>query len=137
MERGKQGAGNVRSGRNRAALRNRLWACRPVLQDKSTVPGFADTAIGALTVTIGGQAAPILYADPNQVTVQVPYTVTPGPGAQVVSVTNTTATPATGTVTIGTLAPGIFTADGSGIGQAAAVVTSATTGAVALNSATN
>jgi len=88
-----------------------------------------------LSVTIGGQAAPILYGDPNQVTVQVPYEVTPDPNPQAVTVTNATPNPATGTVVIGTLAPGIFTADGSGQGQAAAVVTSATTGAVALNTA--
>jgi uncharacterized protein (TIGR03437 family) len=109
----------------------------PVFMSSTINPGFADTSIGALTVTIGGQAAPILYGDPDQITVQVPYEVVPGPAAQPVSVTNTTATPAAGSVTIGTQAPGIFTADGSGVGQAAAIVTSATTGAVALNTASN
>ena len=48
--------------------------------------------------------------------------------------TNGTNPAANATVTIAATAPGIFTADGSGTGQAAAVNTSATTGAVTLNS---
>jgi uncharacterized protein (TIGR03437 family) len=45
--------------------------------------------------------------------------------------------PATATVTIAAAAPGIFTADGSGEGEAAAVNTNGTTGLVTLNSLTS
>lgn len=96
--------------------------------------GFVDTSLGTLLVTIGGQPAPILYADPNQITVQVPYEVIPGPIPQAISVTPSQAS---GSVVVGTISPGIFTADGSGIGQAAAIVQSSTTNAVSLNSATS
>src|SRR5205823_11073186 len=44
---------------------------------------------------------------------------------------------ATGSVTVGALAPGIFTADGSGTGQAAAVLQNAATAAISLNSSTS
>ena len=130
-------SGTVSPGEIVSLFGTGIGPAAPVFMSSNTTPGFADTAIGALSVTIGGQAAPILYADPDQVTVQVPYSVTPGPNPQAVSVTNATPNPATGTVTIGTLAPGIFSADGSGSGQAAAIVTSGTTGAVTLNSQAN
>ena len=45
--------------------------------------------------------------------------------------------PAATTVTIAPTAPGIFTADGSGVGEAAAINTGATSGLVTLNSTTN
>ncbi len=96
-------------------------------------PGFVDSTIGGLTVTFDGVAAPLLYADPNQITVQVPYEATLGSGKAVV-VTNGTASPSSTTVTIAATAPGIFSSDASGIGQAAAVVFSGTTGQISLNS---
>ncbi len=102
----------------------------------SIVSGYVSTTLGNETVTIGGVAAPILYVSSNQVTVQVPYEVGTGAGQPVV-VTNGANLPANATVTIAAVAPGIFTADGSGEGQAAALNTGATSGLVTINSNTN
>jgi uncharacterized protein (TIGR03437 family) len=100
------------------------------------VNGYVDTTLSNVTLTIDGQNAPLLFVSANQVTAQVPYEAGIGPGMAVV-LTNGSNPPATSTVTIATSAPGVYTADGSGTGQAAAVNTSATTGAVTLNSTTS
>lgn len=98
--------------------------------------GYVDTTLSNVTLTIDGQNAPILYVSTNQVTAQVPYEATLGAG-KVVVLTNGTNPAANSTVTIAATAPGIYSADGSGLGQAAAVNTSASTGAVTLNSTTD
>jgi uncharacterized protein (TIGR03437 family) len=100
------------------------------------VAGYATTALGNVTVTISGVAAPILYVSLNQITVQVPYEVGLGAG-QPVAVTYGANIPASTTVTIAATAPGIFSTDGSGLGEAAAINTGATSGLVTLNSNTN
>lgn len=100
------------------------------------VNGYVDTTLSNVTLTIDGQNAPLLFVSANQVTAQVPYEAGIGPGMAVV-LTNGSNPPATSTVTIATSAPGVYTADGSGTGQAAAVDTGATTGAVTLNSTTS
>jgi uncharacterized protein (TIGR03437 family) len=102
----------------------------------SITNGYVDTLLSNVTLTIDGQNAPLLYVSPTQVTAQVPYEATLGPGKTVV-LTNGTNPAANATVTIAASAPGIFTANGSGTGQAAAINTSATTGAVTLNSTTS
>lgn len=102
----------------------------------SITAGYVATTLSNVTLTIDGQAAPLLYVSSNQVTAQVPYESTIGPGKAVV-LANGANPPANTTVTIAATAPGIFTADGSGLGQAAAINTSATTGDVTLNSSTN
>ena len=93
----------------------------------SVTNGLVDTTIGGVTVSVDNQAAPLLYVSQNQVTIQVPYEVTQGAGKQV-TITNGTNPPATATVTIAATAPGLFTADGSGAGPAAALNFSATAG---------
>ncbi len=98
--------------------------------------GFATTTLGNVTVTFDGLSAPLLYVSANQVSVQVPYEVPISAGIPVV-VTYGTNQPANTTVTTALVAPGIFTADGSGVGEAAAVNTGATSGLVTLNSNTN
>ncbi len=107
--------------------------------------GYVNQNVGGLLVIVGSnvngyQSAPLLYADPNQVTVQIPYGVQPGPG-QTIQISNGTVVanlPNGSTITVGVNAPGIFTADGSGIGQAAAEVYSGATGLyTGLNSASN
>ena len=98
--------------------------------------GFVDTTLSGVTVTVDGQAAPLIYVSQNQITMQVPYEATSGAGKQVV-VTNGTSTPANAAVTIAGNAPGIFTADGSGTGQAAALNYNATTQQYTLNSGSN
>jgi uncharacterized protein (TIGR03437 family) len=98
--------------------------------------GFVATTLSGVTLTIDTQPAPLLYVSQNQVTAQVPYEVTQGAGKQV-SLTNGTNSPATATVTISPQAPGLFTADGSGTGQAAALNYGATTQAYTLNTGAN
>ncbi|HLK20336.1 MAG TPA: IPT/TIG domain-containing protein [Bryobacteraceae bacterium] len=97
--------------------------------------GFVDTSLGGVSVTIDGKNAPMLYVSPNQLSIQVPYEVSIGANKAVV-VTNGTNV-ANSTVTTAATAPGIFTANGSGAGQAAALTCSATTNTCALNSVTN
>jgi uncharacterized protein (TIGR03437 family) len=74
---------------------------------------------GARAVLFNGVAGPLLYAVPGQAGTVVPYAVVAG-SAQVV-VRGTGAASAPVTVTSAPTAPGLFTADGSGVGQAAAV----------------
>ena len=102
----------------------------------ATTNGYVDTNLSNVTLTIDGQNAPLLYVSTNQVTAQVPYESTIGAG-KVVVLTNSLNPPANSSVTIAASAPGIFTADGSGAGQAAAVNTSAATGNITLNGTTS
>lgn len=97
--------------------------------------GYVTTSLSNVTLTIGGENAPLLYVSANQVTAQVPYECSAG--ANAVVLTNGTNPPANSTVTVASTAPGIFSANGSGAGEAAAINTSASTGAVTLNSTTN
>ncbi len=99
----------------------------------SVVSGYAATTVQGTTVSIDGQAAPIVYLSRDQITVQVPYNVTLG-ASKTVSVNNNSVI-ATGTVATTAAAPGIFTLDGSGIGQAAALTFSQSSGLYAVNGA--
>jgi len=102
----------------------------------SIANGYVATSLGSVSVTIDGQNAPLIYVSANQISAQVPYEATVGANKQV-SVTNAANPAATTTVTIAATSPGIFTADGSGSGQAAALNYSAATTAYTLNSASN
>jgi uncharacterized protein (TIGR03437 family) len=95
--------------------------------------GLVNTTLSGVSVTIDSQPAPMLFVSANQVTVQVPYEATVGASKQV-TLTNGANPPASSTVTIAAAAPGIFTADGSGSGQAAALNVSAANGQITLNS---
>jgi uncharacterized protein (TIGR03437 family) len=106
----------------------------PIPASMTITNGYVDTTLSGVSVDIGGTAAPILYVSPSQVTVQVPYEVTAG--VQTVTLTNGSNPQATGSVTVDVAAPGIFTADGSGAGQAAALNLNGA-GALALNNGTN
>src|SRR5439155_22867947 len=68
----------------------------------------------------------------HQISAQVPYGVALGTGKTIV-VSNGANPSANGTIDIAATGPGIFTLDGSGGGQAAAINTSAA-GAVTINS---
>lgn len=71
------------------------------------------------SVLFGGLAAPILYTTPNQLGAVVPYGIS---GANLpITVDTGTATATPLTVPVAAVAPGIFTVDGSGKGQAAAL----------------
>ena len=77
------------------------------------------TGLGAVqSVLFNGVPGPVLYATAGQVGTVVPYGVT-GSTVQVVSQSGG-ATAAPVTLALATTVPGIFTADGSGRGQAAA-----------------
>jgi len=66
-----------------------------------------DAILQSVSVAIDGQNAAMIYVSPNQITVQVPYTVTIGPGKVVVVNNNGVIT--TTTVTTVATAPGLFT----------------------------
>ena len=93
--------------------------------------GYAATTVNNVSVTIDGRAAPIIYVSANQITVQVPYTVTLGLAKAVV--VNNNAVLSNGTVDIAAVSPGLFTLAGNGIGQCAALVFSMKSGAFSVN----
>jgi uncharacterized protein (TIGR03437 family) len=97
--------------------------------------GYVATSVSSVSVTVDGQNAPLIYVSQNQISAQVPYEVTIGANKAVV-VTNGTNPAANSTVTTAATAPGIFTADGSGSGQAAALNYNSTTDAYTLNGTT-
>jgi uncharacterized protein (TIGR03437 family) len=92
-----------------------------------------DTTLGGVSVMIDGHAAAMVYVSQHQVSVQIPYEAAVGTGKTIV-VTNGVNPAANGTIDIAATSPGIFTVTGSG--QAAAINTSATSGAITVNSAT-
>ena len=100
----------------------------------TTSSGYVTTSLSGVSATVDGKNAPIVYASLNQVSIQVPYEVSTGANKNVVLTNGST--PATAKVQINATAPGIFTADGSGTGQAAALNYDATTGNYTLNSTT-
>jgi len=101
-----------------------------------TPGGFVDTvSASGVAVTVDGTAAPLIYVSETQINVQVPYEAAIGT-KKVVSVTNGTNPPVTASVTVAATAPGLFTADGSGSGQLAALNYNATTKAYTFNNST-
>lgn len=96
--------------------------------------GLVDTNLSGVTLTIDKQPAPLLYVSQSQVTAQVPYEVTLGTGKQV-TLTNGSDPAANSTVTIAAQAPGLFTSDGTGAGQAAALNYGASSQVYTLNTA--
>ena len=79
------------------------------------------TQIAGTSVTFDGVAAPLLYVSPNQINAQVPTAVQ---GLTSANLVVTTAAGASAAFPVGVSSgrvPGIFTADSSGCGQAAAL----------------
>ncbi len=99
----------------------------------NVVFGFAATTLQGTTVAIDGRAAPMIYVSRDQITVQVPYNVTLG-ASKTVAVTNGSVV-SSGTVATASVAPGLFTLDGSGVGQTAALTFSQGSGNYAVNGA--
>lgn len=92
--------------------------------------GFYPTQLSGTSVQFNGVAAPLLYTSATQVAAVAPYGVT-GPTVQVtVTYQDQASVPAT--VQVFAAAPGLFTADGTGAGQAAAINQDGT-----INSASN
>jgi uncharacterized protein (TIGR03437 family) len=76
--------------------------------------------LAGATVLIGGQTAPVFYAKDGQINAIVPYGLPANvPSQVIVNLGSTYTTPEP--VTIASAQPAIFTADGSGSGQAIAV----------------
>jgi uncharacterized protein (TIGR03437 family) len=92
--------------------------------------GFYPTRLSGTSVQFNGVAAPLLYTSATQVAAVAPYGVT-GPTVQVtVTYQGQTSVPAT--IQVFAAAPALFTADGTGTGQAAAINQDGT-----INSASN
>ena len=99
------------------------------------VTGALGTTAGSTTVSFDGKAAPILYSSASAVAVIVPYGVSGGTTSNVtLSFVNAlnNQTPAAFPVQLAASAPGLFTSDTSGSGNAAAINQDGTA-----NSATN
>src|SRR5437764_9051861 len=75
------------------------------------------TNLGDVSVTINGVAAPIQFASPNQINVQVPWgvQVSDSAGAGQVIVTNAGTASAAAPVTVATSAPAIYNIGGQAI----------------------
>ena len=84
-----------------------------------TVP--LPTTLGTTTVRVNGIAAPLFYVSPSQINFQVPWELSGQPQISV-SVTVGAASSVPLSSTLAGFAPGIFTADGSGTGQGAAMI---------------
>jgi uncharacterized protein (TIGR03437 family) len=97
------------------------------------------TTLGGTTVTINGTAAPLLFVSPGQINFQMPSAIANSEWFNVVSaqivVTTSAGASAPVTFALGPL-PGLFTVNGSGCGQAAALNIRAG-GGVSVNSASN
>jgi len=81
--------------------------------------GLYDCSLAGTSVQVNGVCAPIIYTSATQVAAVVPY-ATSGSTAQV-TITYQGQTTAAVAVPIATSAPGLFTLDSTGTGQAAAV----------------
>src|SRR5262249_21135207 len=78
------------------------------------------TTLGGVKVSVNGQDAGLFFAGPNQINLLVPDNLGGVLGAPAVfSITDNTGASRTGTVSINSAAPGIFTADSTGTGTAA------------------
>jgi uncharacterized protein (TIGR03437 family) len=95
--------------------------------------GFVTQGLGNTSVTIDGKSAAMVYVSRDMITIQVPYDA--AIGAQRNVVVNSNGTIALGKVDIVAAAPGLFTLDGSGTGQAAALTYSMKTSQLSINGA--
>lgn len=92
--------------------------------------GAYPTQLSGTTVQFNGVAAPLLYASSTQIAAVAPFGITGASVQAVVTYQGQTSVPLT--MQVVPAAPGLFTADGTGTGQAAAVNQDGT-----LNSASN
>jgi uncharacterized protein (TIGR03437 family) len=97
--------------------------------------GYASTVVENVSIMIDGQSAPIIYVSANQITVQVPYTVTIALARPVVVDDNGVL--ATGAVDTTATAPGLFALNGNGLGQCAALTYSMKSGTFSVNGTTS
>ena len=91
-------------------------------------PGLPlSTNLNGVQVTVNGEAAPLYYVSPTQVTFLVPHDITPANNVETatIQVNNNGTQSNTSTVYTNFTAPGVFAASGSGTGAAAANVNNA------------
>jgi uncharacterized protein (TIGR03437 family) len=101
----------------------------------SVINGYAVLILGGVSLAIDGKNAAMVYVSQNQITVQVPYDVTIGPQKAVV--VNNNGSYAFGQVDTTATAPGLFSLDGSGLGQSAALTYSMKTAQYSINGSAN
>ena len=101
----------------------------------SIIGGYATLVLQNVSVAIDGKNAAMIYVSANQITVQVPYTITIGLARAVV--VNNNGSFALGTVDTAATAPGLFALDGSGLGQCAALTFSMKSGTFSVNGSTS
>jgi len=78
--------------------------------------------LGETTLTLAGATVPLFFVSPNQINFQVPYfTTLTGPSAQTLTITQGSLTTSV-RVTVKPFAPGVFTTNAQGTGQAAALI---------------
>jgi uncharacterized protein (TIGR03437 family) len=82
--------------------------------------GFYGTELAGVTVSFNGVNAPLIYVSGSQINAIVPYEVVPGSMATI-QVDYQGQTMATQTLPVVVTAPGIFTADSSGTGEASVI----------------
>jgi trimeric autotransporter adhesin len=91
----------------------------PSLTTYQLSAGAVTTSLAGTSVYINGVAAPVIYTSPTQVSAIAPFSLS-GSTAQVF-VLNQNQTTAPVTVNVAPSAAAVFTANGSGVGQAAAI----------------
>ena len=79
------------------------------------------TSLGGTSMTIGGTTAPLYFVSPGQMNFQVPYFNITGPSPTNLTVTQGTLS-TTIAVTVTPFAPGLYTTNSQGTGQAAAII---------------
>lgn len=88
-------------------------------QAASTLP--LPAALAGTTVKIGGRVAPLFFVSPGQINLQVPGGLDAGSASIEVFSNNSTTPTQIGTVIIAVAAPGLFTSNANGVGQAVAL----------------
>jgi len=79
------------------------------------------STLAGVTVKIGGRAAPLFFVSPNQINLQAPGGTGAGVAAIEVFINNSVTPTQTGAVTVAEAAPGLFTSNANGRGQAVAL----------------
>jgi uncharacterized protein (TIGR03437 family) len=94
-----------------------LFAANMTTQTEAAASLPLPTSLGGVSVRVNGVNAPIFFASPNQVNVQIPSGT--GAGTAAFEVIRSGSTVASGSVEVAASSPGVFTINSSGTGQAA------------------
>lgn len=98
------------------AVANGFGLCGVTQQTQRQPDGTFPTAVGGTTVTVNGRAAPLYYVSPTQVNFRVPPETETG-AAEIV-IRNADGVEMRSRVRVADAAPGLFTVDGTGRGDA-------------------